>query len=141
MRAEAPPTPPGPRHGPQLGLRRPLDDDAWRARRPRGQVHLIPERCKGCKLCVEFCPQDVLVISDSMNAKGYRYPVVAAGKQDACVACGFCTLICPEFAVFAVDLETGATAIPTVPARADAVPGLSNGQAACCAPAIPGPTA
>ncbi len=24
---------------------------------PRGQVYIIPERCKGCEICIEFCPQ------------------------------------------------------------------------------------
>jgi NAD-dependent dihydropyrimidine dehydrogenase PreA subunit len=35
-----------------------------------------------------------------MNSKGYHYPVVAPGKEDACVHCGFCSLICPEFAIY-----------------------------------------
>lgn len=67
---------------------------------PRGQVYLIPERCKGCELCVEFCPEDVLYTSDLTNAKGYHYPEVAAGKEDSCVHCEFCSLVCPEFAIF-----------------------------------------
>ncbi len=67
---------------------------------PRGKVYLIPERCKGCRLCIEFCPQDVLQESSALNAKGYHYPEIAPGKEDACVHCDFCTLICPEFAIF-----------------------------------------
>jgi 2-oxoglutarate ferredoxin oxidoreductase subunit delta len=93
-------------------LRRPLDDTVWRSRLPCGQVHLIPDRCKGCKLCIEFCPQQVLVQSTATNAKGYHYPVVAPGKQDACVVCGFCSLICPEFAIFATEIDL--VAAPTV---------------------------
>ena len=104
--------PSGPPHAPLV--RRPLDEAAWQARLPRGQVHLIPSRCKGCRMCVELCPQQVLTLSTAMNAKGYHFPVVAAGKQDACVACGFCSLVCPEFAIFAVDV-TPMTAEP-VPA-------------------------
>jgi 2-oxoglutarate ferredoxin oxidoreductase subunit delta len=73
---------------------------------PLGKIYLIPERCKGCKLCVEFCPQQVLAISDQMNAKGYRLPEIAAGKETACVHCDFCTVICPEFAIFSMELET-----------------------------------
>ncbi|HET7770151.1 MAG TPA: ferredoxin family protein [Chloroflexota bacterium] len=90
---------------PPAHARRPLDETAWRSKLPRGQVHLIPSRCKGCRLCIEFCPQDVLTLSGAMNGKGYHFPVVAEGKQDACVACGFCALVCPEFAVFAVEIE------------------------------------
>ncbi len=67
---------------------------------PRGQVFVIPERCKGCDFCIEFCPKDVLEQSEAMNAKGYHYPVVAPGKEDDCTDCEFCTLVCPEFAIF-----------------------------------------
>ena len=95
-------------------LRRPLDQDAWQRQRPRGRIYLIPDRCKGCRFCVEFCPQDVLVLSEAMNAKSYHYPVVAPGKEDACVACGFCTLVCPEFSIFTEEIaaESAAEEVP-----------------------------
>ena len=35
-----------------------------------------------------------------MNAKGYYYPVVANSKEQACVNCAFCKLVCPEFAIY-----------------------------------------
>lgn len=83
--------------------RTPLDIE--KAIIPRGQVFIIPERCKECQICVKFCPQDVLVISDERNAKGYRYPRVVAGKELDCVHCEFCTLVCPEFAIFTFPWE------------------------------------
>jgi 2-oxoglutarate ferredoxin oxidoreductase subunit delta len=67
---------------------------------PRGQVYIIPERCKECRVCVQFCPRSVLCISDERNEKGYRYPQVIPEKEADCVNCEFCTLICPEFAIF-----------------------------------------
>jgi len=72
---------------------------------PHGQVYLIPERCKGCEVCVHFCPQNVLSISDERNAKGYRIPMVTNGAADKCVHCGFCTLVCPEFAIFTLPIN------------------------------------
>ena len=71
---------------------------------PRGRVHVIPHRCKECRFCVDFCPKDVLALSTETNAKGYRYPVVAPGKDEACVHCEFCTLVCPEYAIFSVEI-------------------------------------
>lgn len=72
---------------------------------PRGQVYLIPERCKGCEVCVHFCPRDVLCISEERNAKGYRIPQLSNGEAEECVNCGFCTLVCPEFAIYTLPIE------------------------------------
>jgi 2-oxoglutarate ferredoxin oxidoreductase subunit delta len=79
-------------------LRKPLDSTSVTV--PIGQVFVIFDRCKGCRFCIEFCPEEVLAESDGMNTKGYHYPVVAQGKEEACVNCGFCNLICPEFAIY-----------------------------------------
>ena len=83
-------------------VRIPLDSSVVRV--PVGQVYVIPERCKGCRFCIEFCPEQVLAESDGMNAKGYHYPVVVAGKETACVNCRFCKLVCPEFAIYTEEL-------------------------------------
>lgn len=89
--------PPGPRS------RTPLD---WqRAVVPQGRVHVIPARCKECRFCIDFCPRDVLTLSHETNSKGYRYPVVAPGKEEACVHCEFCSLVCPEYAIFTTEVQ------------------------------------
>ncbi len=75
---------------------------------PRGQVFLIPDRCKGCDLCIHFCPQGVLEVSSGMNAKGYHYPSIVIGKENDCVHCEFCTLICSEFAIFTLPFHEDA---------------------------------
>ena len=69
----------------------------------RGAVHIRVERCKGCELCVEYCPAGVLALSSEFNAAGYHYPVVVS---DDCVACQGCLTICPEFAICAVPVPT-----------------------------------
>lgn len=81
--------------------RRPLDSKKVKV--PLGQVHIIADRCKGCKFCTEFCPRGVLAESEAFNAKGYHPPEVV--KPDECVNCGLCELICPEFAIFSTLLE------------------------------------
>jgi NAD-dependent dihydropyrimidine dehydrogenase PreA subunit len=44
------------------------------------------------------------VETSDMNAKGYHYPVVAEGKEEECVACQFCSIICPEFAIYSEEI-------------------------------------
>jgi 2-oxoglutarate ferredoxin oxidoreductase subunit delta len=70
---------------------------------PRGQVYIIPERCKGCRICIELCPQKILQISDETNAKGYHFPELKPQVDAACVHCEFCTMVCPEFAIFTLE--------------------------------------
>jgi 2-oxoglutarate ferredoxin oxidoreductase subunit delta len=57
---------------------------------------------------VEYCPRDVLAISDEMNEKGYHPPV--AVHPELCVACRLCELLCPEFSIYAVRAEEEADA-------------------------------
>ena len=71
---------------------------------PRGQVYLIPERCKECKICIEFCPKEVLQNSSEINSKGYHYPEVIPGMEESCVHCEFCTMVCPEFAIYTLEV-------------------------------------
>lgn len=87
----------------EVFARRPVDLDTLHI--PRGEVHLILERCKGCKLCIELCPQEVLRLSDGLNDKGYHYPQIAPGKESSCVHCEFCAMICPEFAIFTLEAQ------------------------------------
>ena len=79
--------------------RKPLDADKIKV--PHGEIHIIVNRCKGCMFCVEYCPRDVLDMSDDFNVKGYHYPF--AKNEDECVNCQLCEMLCPEFAIFCVD--------------------------------------
>ncbi|MGD8458219.1 MAG: 4Fe-4S binding protein [Anaerolineales bacterium] len=78
--------------------RQPLDQD--RIQISFGIVHVIEERCKGCGICVEFCPKKVLAISKQSNSKGYFPPKI---ENDNCINCGLCTLLCPDFAIYVED--------------------------------------
>lgn len=67
---------------------------------PRGEVTVFEERCKGCSFCIEFCPKKILVQSSKYNSVGYHPPELAEEEPlKVCVNCGFCMLICPEFAI------------------------------------------
>jgi 2-oxoglutarate ferredoxin oxidoreductase subunit delta len=87
----------------EVFARTPVDLDSVQV--PRGQVHIILERCKGCRLCIELCPQQVLQVSDGLNEKGYHYPQVVPDGDKHCVHCEFCTMICPEFAIYTLEVQ------------------------------------
>ena len=61
----------------------------------KGAIVVDTERCKGCALCIEACPQDVIALSQKrVNVHGYRY--VEAVNADACVGCTSCAIVCPD---------------------------------------------
>ncbi|WP_432664846.1 4Fe-4S dicluster domain-containing protein [Wukongibacter baidiensis] len=50
-----------------------------------------PELCKGCGICVAFCPKQVLAME---NEK------VVAVDIEKCIKCGLCELRCPDYAIY-----------------------------------------
>ncbi len=68
----------------------------------RGTVQFDIERCKGCELCIDACPQESLQLSPKINTQGYHYAVLV---KDNCTGCVNCALVCPD-AVITVYRET-----------------------------------
>jgi 2-oxoglutarate ferredoxin oxidoreductase subunit delta len=60
----------------------------------KGRTVIDEARCKGCKLCVSVCPQEILAISSRLNEKGYLVAEVV--DADGCTGCGMCAIICPD---------------------------------------------
>ncbi|HRX84812.1 MAG TPA: ferredoxin family protein [Phycisphaerae bacterium] len=55
----------------------------------------INERiCKGCELCVKFCPREALAMSEGRNRAGFHPAVLA--HPELCTGCGLCAEMCPE---------------------------------------------
>ena len=42
-------------------------------------------------------------LAEDFNAKGYHYPV--AENDPACVNCRLCEMLCPEFAIFCLEVK------------------------------------
>ena len=61
----------------------------------KGRIVIDLERCKGCELCREACPQDVLYLAEDLNSKGYR-PVVLVDADHDCTGCALCAVMCPD---------------------------------------------
>jgi 2-oxoglutarate ferredoxin oxidoreductase subunit delta len=79
--------------------RKPLDEAT--ARKSRGEIVVIVDRCKGCGFCIAYCPRGVLRLSSGFNKKGYHPPEVVNAPK--CAACHFCEALCPEFAIYVVE--------------------------------------
>ncbi|MEN8150262.1 MAG: 4Fe-4S dicluster domain-containing protein [Planctomycetota bacterium] len=65
----------------------------------KAEVVVSPEHCKGCGLCIEVCPKDVLFLRPEFNSAGY-HPADYRGVN--CNGCGFCFYACPEPAAITV---------------------------------------
>lgn len=61
------------------------------------RVTIEPDRCKGCELCVQACPQQIIEMSKKINAKGYFYATVF--DQPRCIGCRLCAITCPDVAI------------------------------------------
>jgi 2-oxoglutarate ferredoxin oxidoreductase subunit delta len=63
----------------------------------RGTILIDAERCKGCQLCVEVCPQQVLALDETrLNVRGYHPAVLL---DSACTGCALCALVCPDVCI------------------------------------------
>ncbi|HOL05272.1 MAG TPA: 4Fe-4S dicluster domain-containing protein [Syntrophorhabdaceae bacterium] len=74
-----------------------LSDKGTKVKEQMITVKIDDERCKGCSLCVEFCPKGSLSISDRLNMKGYF--VVSFSHEKGCTGCATCALVCPDVAI------------------------------------------
>lgn len=64
-------------------------------------IYIDSKICKGCQLCIYYCPKGVFETGDEVNDKGFVIPKVA--HQDKCINCKLCEINCPDLAIF-VDL-------------------------------------
>ena len=53
--------------------------------------------CKGCAICVAFCPRQVLAVDGARWVAGH-HPVLVK-QVDCCTACRTCELMCPDMAI------------------------------------------
>ncbi len=61
------------------------------------EIVINPDYCKGCSICISFCPKKVLQSSSQINSKGYILP--EAVNLDACTQCKLCEIVCPDLAI------------------------------------------
>jgi 2-oxoglutarate ferredoxin oxidoreductase subunit delta len=62
-----------------------------------GRIEINQTLCKGCELCISFCPKKLIALADKLNAAGYL-PSAFNGSNE-CTGCATCALVCPEVAI------------------------------------------
>ncbi len=71
----------------------------------RFKVLFQRDKCKGCELCVSFCPKNILALDSAVNAKGY-HPACVVSQSD-CIGCASCAMMCPDCCISIYELEEG----------------------------------
>jgi 2-oxoglutarate ferredoxin oxidoreductase subunit delta len=64
-------------------------------------IVVLEDRCRGCGLCVAFCPRSVLAPAGRLNTSGLT-PAEMANPEN-CVGCATCALMCPHLAITLVE--------------------------------------
>ena len=59
------------------------------------RIVFLEERCKGCGLCVEVCPEHIILHSGRFNRQGYE----VMETEGRCTGCASCALMCPDVAI------------------------------------------
>ena len=69
-------------------------------------IQIDENLCKGtegCKLCISFCPEDVLGASKTLTSRGV-HPAAVINEED-CIICKLCMIYCPDLAIVVGDRE------------------------------------
>jgi 2-oxoglutarate ferredoxin oxidoreductase subunit delta len=57
------------------------------------ELQINREWCKGCGICMAFCPKEALFLDEHGKAEK---------DSEKCIVCGVCETFCPDFAIVVV---------------------------------------
>lgn len=57
----------------------------------KGRLTIDTNWCKGCGICVEYCPKKVLKLENN---------IISVEDIEKCILCGLCELRCPDYAIY-----------------------------------------
>ena len=57
----------------------------------KGKLTIDSNWCKGCGICVEYCPKGVLKLENN---------IISVKDIENCILCGLCELRCPDYAIY-----------------------------------------
>ncbi len=66
-------------------------------KKKKGYIEINQELCKGCEICMSFCPKGMITPAEKLNPSGY---LPAAFKDSGeCTGCAICALVCPDVVI------------------------------------------
>lgn len=63
----------------------------------KGRIEIDQVLCKGCQICIAFCPKGSIIPSDILNAAGYQ-PASFVDNGE-CTGCAICAVVCPDVCI------------------------------------------
>ncbi|PIP20172.1 MAG: hypothetical protein COX40_06275 [Candidatus Omnitrophica bacterium CG23_combo_of_CG06-09_8_20_14_all_40_11] len=74
------------------------------------KITIDRERCKGCLLCISFCPKGLISVDKGLNQRGAKpvkfslqanlneggIPLKVGNETSECLGCAMCAIICPD---------------------------------------------
>ena len=74
------------------------------------KITINKDKCKGCLLCISFCPKGAIIAENKLNKRGVKpvkfsrtkvkassgIPSKAGIKNSECIGCTICAVICPD---------------------------------------------
>jgi 2-oxoglutarate ferredoxin oxidoreductase subunit delta len=66
--------------------------------RPKYRVVIDQEWCKGCGICISFCPKGMLV-AEGLDQKA------RVTDESLCTGCKMCEVHCPDFGISVVEVD------------------------------------
>jgi 2-oxoglutarate ferredoxin oxidoreductase subunit delta len=88
-----------------------------RERKIKGKVEIDRRKCKGCELCISVCREKALMVSESINERGYHFVIP---DNDRCTGCVNCALICPDAVITVYRTRPASKTLAKQPAESNA---------------------
>lgn len=58
------------------------------------KIKINKDKCKGCLLCVSFCPKKSISVDEKLNRLGVK--PVRFVEDAGCAGCAMCVIMCPD---------------------------------------------